>query len=120
MSIFKTRFLSLVALLFYLSTAASSYAQQTSLRFLAEDLPPYHFINSQGQATGALVEIVQAMLIQAKLPGTIEIQPFARSYQNSQNQKNTFLFSLLKTPNRLEKFQWVGQTYKSYAVMVGL
>lgn len=102
------------------SVAAYSYAQETPLTFLAEALPPYHYIDNQGQVTGALVEITQAILAEANLPGSIAIQPFARSYQNTQNKKNTFMFSLLKTPDREKKFQWVGQTYKSSAVLVGL
>lgn len=120
MSLFKNAFFSLFSLLLCSSSTTYSYAQDESLTFLAEALPPYHYIDSQGQVTGALVEIVQAMLTEANLPGKIQIQPFARSYQNTQNQSNTFMFSLLKTPDRTEKFQWVGQTYKSIAVLVGL
>ncbi len=100
--------------------AGTCFALQKPLIFLAEDLPPYHFINNNGQADGALVEIVQAVLKQAKLPGKIAIQPFARGYQAAKAQKNTFLFSLLKTPNREQQFKWVGETYRSYAVLVGL
>ena len=111
--------MSLCSLLYFCSTTYS-HAQDKPLTFLAEALPPYHYIDSQGQVTGALVEIVQAMLAQAQLAGKIEIQPFARSYQNTQNQHNTFMFSLLKTPDREKKFQWVGQTYKTSAVLVGL
>lgn len=100
--------------------AQTCFASQKPLVFLAEELPPYHFTNSSGQADGALVEIVQAMLKQAKLTGKIEIQPFARSYQATSTQQNTFLISLLKTPNRHNQFQWVGEIYQSYAVFVGL
>jgi polar amino acid transport system substrate-binding protein len=101
-------------------SASTCFALQKPLTFLAEDLPPYHFINSNGQADGALVEIVQAVLKQANLPGTIAIQPFARGYQAAKAQENTFLFSLLKTPNREQQFKWVGEIYRSYAVLVGL
>ncbi len=100
--------------------ASTCFALQKPLVFVAEDLPPYHFINSNGQADGALVEVVQAVLKQANLPGIIAIQPFARGYQAAKAQKNTFLFSLLKTPGREQQFKWVGETYRSYAVLVGL
>jgi len=100
--------------------AQIAFAMQQPLIFLAEELPPYHFINQQGEADGALVEIVQATLKQANLSGDIEIRPFARSFQATKTQANTFMFSLLKTPNRESKFQWVGETYRSYAVLVGI
>lgn len=116
---FKVLISTLLILLYFLSAQTCS-AFQKPLTFLAEELPPYHFINSHGQADGALVEIVQAVLKQASLPGVIEIQPFARSYQAAKTQKDTFLFSLLKTPNRDKQFKWLGETYRSYAVLVGL
>lgn len=97
-----------------------SHAQEQNLTFLAEELPPYHFINNEGKVSGALVEIVQAMLKQANLRAKIEIQPFARGLKATQTQKNTFMFSMLKTPNRHNEFQWVGQTYKNSAVLIGL
>lgn len=107
-------------ILLYALTAPTAFAQENTLLFLAEELPPYHYLNEKGQVTGALVDIVNATLKQAELNGEVKIQPFARSYQAAQNQTNTFLFSLLKTPKRIHSFQWVGETYKSYAVLVGL
>lgn len=96
------------------------FALQKPLLFIAEDLPPYHFINNYGQEDGALVEVVKAVLKQANLSGRITIQPFARGYQAAKTQENTFLFSLLKTQNRKHQFKWVGETYRSSAVLVGL
>ena len=104
----------------YSCSTLFSYAQDKPLIFLAEELPPYHFLDSEGHASGALVDVVQVVLMQAKLPGKIEIQPFARAYQATKTQNNTFMFSMLKTPNREATFQWVGQTYKSLAVLIGL
>lgn len=122
MSTLRNLALFLALFISFSSTLITSYvyAQEPPLIFLAEDLPPYHYIDSEGRVAGALVEIVQAMLTQANLTGKIEIQPFARSYHNTQNQENIFMFSLLKTPDREDKFQWIGQTYQSSAVLVGL
>tara|TARA_R110002124_G_scaffold70290_4_gene188709 strand:- start:69410 stop:70177 length:768 start_codon:yes stop_codon:yes gene_type:complete len=116
----KKVILSFIFLSLCSGSTAFSYAKDKPLIFVAEELPPYHFIDSKGHACGALVELVQAVLAKAELSGTIEIQPFARGYKTTQTQKNTFMFSLLKTPNREAMFQWVGQTYKSTAVLVGL
>lgn len=103
-----------------LLSAKTSFAQNQPLVFLAEDLPPYHFINSQGQADGVMVEIINAVLSKAELTGTVKIQPLARSFQAARTKKNHFMLSLLKTPKRSDEFKWVGETYKSYAVLVGL
>lgn len=54
------------------------------------------------------------------MPGKIEFIPLARGYQATQTQQNTFMFSMLRTPNREAIFQWVGQIYKSTAALVGL
>jgi len=120
MSVIKTIALSSVFLSLYLCSVALSYAQEKPLLFLTEALPPYHFIDSKGEVTGAFVEIIQATLVQANITGKIEIQPLARTYKATKSQSNTFMLSLLKTPNRENEFQWVGQIYESYAVLVGL
>ena len=114
------RILYLAFLLSYLFNSAYSFAQEKPLIFVAEELPPYHFINSEGQASGALVEIVQAVLNHANLPGKIKIQPLVRGFKATQIHKNTFMFSMLRTADRETEFQWVGQTYKSSAVLIGL
>lgn len=116
LEVLMPRLLLLMCLLF----AHTSFASQKPLLFLAEELPPYHFTNSHGQADGALVEVVQAVLKQANLKGSISIQPFARSVQATKTHANTFMFSLLKTPNRSKQFQWIGEMYRSYAVLVGI
>ncbi|AZQ86015.1 transporter substrate-binding domain-containing protein [Colwellia sp. Arc7-635] len=120
MSVIKTITLSTISLSLYLCCVVLSHAQEKPLLFLTEELPPYHFIDSQGEVAGAFVEIIQATLVQANLSGKIEIQPLARTFKATKNQSNTFMLSLLKTPNRVDDFQWVGQIYESYAVLVGL
>ena len=103
-----------------LSDHSSEEFSSPNLRFVAEDLPPFHFINKENELDGFLVEVVQALLIQAKLTGTIELVPFARAYNATKIVENTFMFSLLKTPVRNNKFKWVGQSYKTQAFLVGL
>lgn len=107
----------LVGLLLKTSLA---YGSEPPIVFVAEQLPPYHYVNQQGQTTGAFVEVIHALLHQAELKGSVKIQPFARSFKAAVNQPNTFLISLLNTPSRKDAFQWVGKIYQSYAVLVGL
>ena len=97
----------------------SAVAAQTVL-FLAESLPPYHYVDSRGEPTGALVEVVRAMDEQTDINIEIELLPFARGYQMMQRDPSVFMFSLLKTPERTPQFQWLGETYRISAYLVGL
>ncbi len=97
-----------------------SYSYAKELLFVAEDLPPFHFLDANNKPTGVLVEVIEAVIKEANVDGTIELMPFARCYQSIQNQADIFMFSLLKTPDRTPKFQWLGQTYKAKAYLVGL
>jgi len=112
--IFKQTFVTLILACFSLI----SHANQ--LRFVAEDLPPFHFLDANKKPTGALVEVIEALMIRTKLSAKIELMPFARSYDLALNKENIFMFSLMKSVDRKEHFQWVGQVYKSKAFLVGL
>jgi polar amino acid transport system substrate-binding protein len=90
------------------------------LRFVAENLPPFHFLGTDNKPTGALVEVVQALTAQTGVAATIELMPFARVYQLTSHQPDVFMFSLLRSPSREKQFVWVGQTYKIEAYLVGL
>jgi polar amino acid transport system substrate-binding protein len=95
-----------------------SHADQ--LEFVAEELPPFHFYDADKKPTGALVEVIEALMIRAKLSGIVKLMPFARSYDLTLKKPNTFMFSLMKSAERKDHFQWIGQIYKSTAFLVGL
>lgn len=96
----------------------NSFAQK--LRFLAEDLPPFHFLDENNKPSGVLVDVINAVILEAKVEADIELMPFARSYESTLHQPNVFMFSLLKTSDRTPNFKWIGQIYKSKAYLVGL
>ena len=87
---------------------------------MAEKLPPFHYLDAQGKPTGALVEVVQAMARQSNLDIDIQLIPFARARQLMDEEADVFLFSFLKTPARESAFQWLGQTYRNRAFLVGM
>jgi len=98
----------------------SLVSNANQLRFVAEDLPPFHFLDANKKPTGALVEVIEALMSRTKLSGSIELMPFARSYNLALKNKNTFMFSLMKSTDREKNFQWVSQVYKSKAFLIGL
>ena len=111
----KIRIVLTLVLLFHCTV---SHAEK--LRFVAEDLPPFHYLDDSNQPSGALVEVVQALSKTLPMKTSIELMPFARTLQLVRHTPNVFMFSLLKTPSREAKYQWAGQTYKIEAFLVGL
>ncbi|MFC3031142.1 substrate-binding periplasmic protein [Pseudoalteromonas fenneropenaei] len=94
--------------------------QAALLRFVAEDLPPYHFYNAKGQLDGALVEVLRATLNEAGLTADIELMPMARARYELDHKHNTLMFSLLKTAEREHQYQFLGATYHATAFLFGL
>ena len=98
----------------------TKFSFANTLLFVAENLPPYHYLDKDDQPCGFLVDTVKAVVEAADVDADIKIIPFARGYKTTLNQANVFMISLLKTPAREKYFQWVGQSYKSTAFLVGL
>jgi len=94
-------------------------ASQT-IHFVAEELPTFHYYDANHEAKGALVEVINSLIRHTPFQANIELMPFARAYHLAQHQPNTYLFSVLRTPNRENQFSWIGQTYKSTAFLVGM
>ncbi|WP_088330681.1 transporter substrate-binding domain-containing protein [Lacimicrobium sp. SS2-24] len=108
--------LSLLLCLGWMSHTATA----ERLLFVAEDLPPYHFINQQGEKDGALYEIVKAMIEQSDIQADVHFTPWARAYDMSLTQSDVIMISVLKTPVRQKQFQWIGEIYRSEAFFVKL
>lgn len=91
-----------------------------ALTFVAEDLPPYHYTDDNGEVVGTLVDVSKAVLEQAKLTGTFEIMPMARAYHQFENSSDTIMMSLLKNPQRINLFNWLGPVYFADAYLISL
>jgi polar amino acid transport system substrate-binding protein len=81
--------------------------QAAALQILTEDLPPMNYV-LDGVLTGPSVEMVKE--IQRRIGSTEEIKvyPWARAYQIALEEENVVLFGVTHTPNRANKFKWVG------------
>ncbi|WP_125779294.1 substrate-binding periplasmic protein [Pseudoalteromonas rubra] len=109
------------ALLFTLFVALIPFTGHTTvIRFVAEDLPPYHYLDKQGKPTGALVEIAEHLLTETGLQGHIEIMPMARALHEMQARDNTLLLSWLKTPERAQNYRFLGVMCHAQAYLIGL
>lgn len=75
--------------------------------------------NENGQQTGSATTLVKALIKKAGYMHNIEQFPWARSYQKAINEKNTLLYCIVRTPEREEKFHWIGEVappIRSYLV----
>ena len=98
-----------IALLILSCYSTAIFAQQ--LNIVSEEIPPLQMLSANHQPDGAMVEIVNAVLKKANLTASINIYPWARSYQLALNEKNTIIFSLFRSLERENKFQWIGKLY---------
>lgn len=77
------------------------------LLVLTEDLAPLNY-QKQGQLTGYGTELLQAMLAQSKISAEFKVQPWTRSYQQALTQPNSLIYSIARTREREELFEWIG------------
>lgn len=77
------------------------------LRLLTEDAPPMSFMRD-GELSGLSVEVVRALLARTGDNASIELLPWTRAMHLAQQQADTALFSTVRTPEREDRFHWVG------------
>lgn len=80
------------------------FANAEKVTFIAEELPPFNF----GDGTGFSVEVIKAIAEEAGLEYEILTYPWSRAYRKAIHDKNTFLFTLVKSKQREPLFQWIG------------
>jgi polar amino acid transport system substrate-binding protein len=103
--------LKLVCFLIYLFSANLLALAPVTIRIVSEEVPPLQYDNKQHPPTGAMVDIVNLLLQEAKLQANIEFYPWARTYQIARSEPNTLIFSMLRDDSREHAFQWVGKIY---------
>jgi polar amino acid transport system substrate-binding protein len=96
--------LILVFLAFIL--ASPSYAFK--IQVVTENNPPYQeVINSEIQ--GLATEIIKEVLHEAGIEYEINLYPWARAYTIAQLEENVLIYSIARTVNREELFNWVDE-----------
>jgi len=81
-------------------------AEDNRITVVTEEWPPYSYIE-EGVVKGISTEIVKASLEQAGLNYTLDVYPWARSYKKALAEKNTLIYAIVKTDERLPLFKWV-------------
>lgn len=82
-------------------------AEGEPVLILTEEFPPYNF-TQDGKLTGLAPEVIEAMLQQMGLKGRFQSLPWARAYETAINVPGVLLCSVVRTPEREQRFKWVG------------
>ena len=83
--------------------------EQAKVRIVTEHLAPFQ-ISENHELIGGIVAIEVQQLINKVLPeNKIEVLPWARAFQIASERPNTIIFSLVRTPDREDKFIWIGK-----------
>ncbi len=104
--LFATR-LHRFALAWLLSASACGQAVAADLEALTESLPPLSY-EAKGQVVGFSSELLDMMALDAGISVKKQVLPWQRAYEIVGRQRDTLIYSLVRTPEREALFQWVG------------
>ena len=82
-----------------LIVSSFAFASSNHVYFLTEVTPPYYWINKDGKAQGVNVDLANALEPLLPFSSSLEHMPWARAVQETLDNPNLVLLSLLKTPN---------------------
>lgn len=87
-----------------------SFAYAEEIKIVTEDLAPLNYLdNKDGKVKGICTEVVQAVLEEIGINYKIEVLPWARAYMTALNEPNVLIYSMARTSEREELFNWVGE-----------
>lgn len=78
-----------------------------TVKILTEEFPPYNFTRN-GKITGFSTEVVDAVLKEIKVQGTIQSLPWARAYETAHESQDILIYSIGRSKERDKLFKWVG------------
>ena len=94
---------------------SSQVLADNSINLLTEEFAPYQYYEEEGAnrtISGISVEIVQAIQKHVGNLDPIVVLPWNRGIKLLAKNKNTVLFSTARTPEREDKYKWVGPLAK--------
>jgi polar amino acid transport system substrate-binding protein len=97
-------------------------AQMKSFSFLTENYPPFNY-EFEGEIYGVSTDILQGLFVEMNINSvdiSLEINEWEIVYQQTLNQPNTMLFSVVRIPERENLFKWVGPIAPQKDVIIAL
>lgn len=116
--VFKIRilFFLLLNVPFYVSGNNSTEAD------LSVVAAPHHLLQyqEQGKNKGPTIDILNAVLKEAKLAANVSFMPWARAFSTAKTNSNTLILSMIRTPEREADFHWIIKVSQSARVFISL
>ncbi|WP_199609455.1 substrate-binding periplasmic protein [Flocculibacter collagenilyticus] len=84
-------------------------ASTPHITVVTEIWPPYNYIDENGEVVGIATDVIRQTLEHAKLDYHIEPYPWVRAYNMAQEEENVLIYSIIRTPERKDLFQWICQ-----------
>lgn len=82
--------------------------------------PPYQELDYNGNLSGIATTQIKSALNKAGVPYRIIQTPWARAMYTIENQKNTLIFSISRTPPREKKYAWLHKIGRERTFLVAL
>lgn len=79
-----------------------------NLKIYCDEDFPVQFFDKQGRLTGMSIDIVQEIQRRLHLTDAIQVVPWARGLDKLNQEPNTMLLTMARTPERETLYQWVG------------
>ncbi len=92
----------------FLRLRHGAWAKMTRSRPSPRNSRPSITRSKNGKVVGYSTAIVEELLKRAKLPYEVNSYPWSRSYKMAQTLPNVLIFTLARTPERENEFQWIG------------
>lgn len=99
------RFFSVLLAVFLFNGCALA---DESWQAVTEEWPPYNYPDATGKLTGFSTEVLQRLLVKAKVSMPIKLFPWVRAYHTAETRPNTLIYTLARIPEREGRFIWVG------------
>lgn len=95
-------------------------AQPQDLRIVTEILDPFQVVKDD-KVTGIAVEHIRSIFHTAQLSmPDVEGHPWSRAFKIAEERPNTLIFGIVRTPEREQKFEWVGKFAQTTFYLFGL
>ncbi|WDE09772.1 substrate-binding periplasmic protein [Thalassomonas haliotis] len=101
--------------LFSFSAKSGQAVDLQGLHIVTEIFPPYQYVRADSRVGGLATEKVNRLLASLGVELAIDVMPWARAYKVAQSKKNTLIYSMVRTPQREQKFHWIGVLLKNPA-----
>ncbi len=98
---------------------SSISSAEEKITVVTESMPPYQQMVN-GEVAGKATQIIKQILSCAQIKTDIQLLPWKRAYYSTLNNKNTLIYSIARTPERANKFIWIGTIFDTSVVLFKL